>query len=123
MIPLFEAIVESVPAPDIEDGSDFRMLVSNADWSDYVGRIAVGKVLSGSVRIGDPVWLSGGKRAGRAKVTKVFEYSALSTNDASEGLQGTSSASPVLRKSTLARPWPATPRPSACRLSRSTLPP
>ena len=89
MIPLFEAIVESVPAPDIEDGSDFRMLVSNVDWSDYVGRIAVGKVLSGSVRIGDPVWrLSGENEPERAKVTKVFEYSALSTNDASEGVAG-----------------------------------
>ena len=89
MIPLFEAIVESVPAPDIEDGSDFRMLVSNVDWSDYVGRIAVGKVLSGSVRIGDPVWrLSGKNEPERAKVTKVFEYSALSTNDASEGVAG-----------------------------------
>ena len=89
MIPLFEAIVESVPAPDIEDGSDFRMLVSNVDWSDYVGRIAVGKVLSGSVRIGDPVWrLSGENEPKRAKVTKVFEYSALSTNDASEGVAG-----------------------------------
>ena len=89
MIPLFEAIVESVPAPDIEEGSDFRMLVSNVDWSDYVGRIAVGKVLSGSVRIGDPVWrLSGENEPERAKVTKVFEYSALSTNDASEGVAG-----------------------------------
>ena len=89
MIPLFEAIVESVPAPDIEDGSDFRMLVSNVDWSDYVGRIAIGKVLSGSVRIGDPVWrLSGENEPERAKVTKVFEYSALSTNDASEGVAG-----------------------------------
>ena len=89
MIPLFEAIVESVPAPEIEEGSDFRMLVSNVDWSDYVGRIAVGKVLSGSVRIGDPVWrLSGENEPERAKVTKVFEYSALSTNDASEGVAG-----------------------------------
>ena len=32
------------------------MLVSNVDWSDYVGRIAVGKVISGSAKIGDPIW-------------------------------------------------------------------
>ena len=54
MNPLFEAIVKSVPPPEVEEGPDFRMLVSNVDWSDYVGRIAIGKVLSGGVRIGDP---------------------------------------------------------------------
>ena len=50
MEPLFEAIVKSVPPPTIEDSDDFRMLVSNVDWSDYVGRIGIGKVLSGCVR-------------------------------------------------------------------------
>ena len=35
------------------------MLVSNVDWSDYVGRIAVGGVLSGKVKAGDPVWRIG----------------------------------------------------------------
>ena len=48
MIPLFQAIVDRVPPPVIEDDPNFRMLVSNVDWSDYVGRIAVGKVLSGN---------------------------------------------------------------------------
>ena len=89
MNPLFEAIVESVPPPEIEESSTFRMLVSNVDWSDYVGRIAIGKVLSGGVRIGDPLWrLRQDVKPERAKVTKVFEYSALDTNDASEGIAG-----------------------------------
>ena len=89
MNPLFEAIVESVPPPEIEESSTFRMLVSNVDWSDYVGRIAIGKILSGSVRIGDLVWrLRAGGKPERVKVTKVFEYSALATNDASEGVAG-----------------------------------
>jgi GTP-binding protein len=89
MTPLFEAITECVPPPEVEEGPDFRMLVSNVDWSDYVGRIAVGKVLSGSVRIGDPIWrLRKGQKPERAKVSKVFEYSALATNDASEGVAG-----------------------------------
>ena len=89
MNPLFEAIVESVPPPEIEESSTFRMLVSNVDWSDYVGRIAIGKVLSGGVRIGDSLWrLRQDVKPERAKVTKVFEYSALDTNDASEGVAG-----------------------------------
>ena len=65
------------------------MLVSNVDWSDYVGRIAVGKVISGSAKIGDPIWrLREGKNPERSKVSKIFEYSALATNDAAEGVAG-----------------------------------
>ena len=61
MKPLFESIVKSVPPPLIEKSQDFRMLVSNVDWSDYVGRIGVGKVLSGTVRTGDQILASSKK--------------------------------------------------------------
>ena len=89
MTPLFEAIAQSVPPPEVEEDPDFKMLVSNVDWSDYVGRIAIGKVLSGGVRMGDSLWrLRKRVKPERAKVTKVFEYSALDTNDASEGVAG-----------------------------------
>ncbi len=89
MLPLFQAIIDRVPPPTIEDDPNFRMLVSNVDWSDYVGRIAVGKVLSGSVKAGNPVWRLGENGVSpRTKVTKVFEYSALATQDLSEGVAG-----------------------------------
>ena len=89
MQPLFQAIVDSVPPPQIEESEDFRMLVSNVDWSDYVGRIGIGKVLSGSVKVGDPIWrLRNEQNPIRGKVSKVFEYSALATQDASEGVAG-----------------------------------
>jgi GTP-binding protein len=89
MQPLFQAIVQSVPPPKVEESNEFRMLVSNVDWSDYVGRIGVGKVLSGSVKVGDPIWrLKDGSKPERGKVSKVFEYSALATNDAVEGVAG-----------------------------------
>ena len=87
--PLFEAILDKVPPPKIDEGGEFRMLVSNIDWSDYVGRIAIGKVVSGSVRMGDAVWRL--RREGdpiRAKVTKVFTYAALATNESAEGVAG-----------------------------------
>ena len=86
---LFEAIVNSVPPPQVEESEEFRMLVSNVDWSDYVGRIGVGKVLSGKTKVGDAIWrLREGEKPLRGKVSKVFEYSALSTNDAVEGIAG-----------------------------------
>ena len=89
MTPLFEILTERIPAPSIEEGDEFKMLVSNVDWSDYVGRIAVGKVLSGRAKIGDPIWrLRSGEEPQRSKISKIFEYSALATNDAAEGVAG-----------------------------------
>ncbi|MFA5264797.1 MAG: translational GTPase TypA [Opitutaceae bacterium] len=87
---LFEAILEHVPPPFAKPGAPFHMLVSNIDWSDYVGRIAVGKILGGQVAIGDTVWVirnSDGKRT-RAKITKVFEFSGLQTNESPIGIAG-----------------------------------
>ena len=49
MEPLLDLIIEKVPPPTIED-APFRMLVTTMDWSEYVGRIAVGKIQSGSVK-------------------------------------------------------------------------
>ncbi|MEX2578625.1 MAG: translational GTPase TypA [Verrucomicrobiales bacterium] len=89
MFPLFEAIMETIPAPDADLEGDFRMLVSNIDWSDYVGRIAIGKVLSGRVAIGSNVWrLHLGEKPQRAKISKVFEYNALATSEAKEAGAG-----------------------------------
>src|SRR5689334_14131086 len=49
MTPLFEAIVEHVPPPKISGEPFFQMLVSNLDYSDYLGRIALGRIVSGRV--------------------------------------------------------------------------
>ena len=86
---LFETIVTKVPPPRIAEGNEFKMLVSNIDWSDYVGRIAIGKILSGSINLGDSVWRIGRRDDPiRAKITKIFEYAALETNEANEGVAG-----------------------------------
>lgn len=89
MIPLFETIMESIPAPEVDLDADFRMLVSNIDWSDYVGRIAIGKILCGRVKLGDTVWrlMKEGKPQ-RAKISKIFEYSALATREAADAIAG-----------------------------------
>ena len=47
MAPLFQTILDHVPPPFAKPNEPFHMLVSNIDWSDYVGRIAVGKILGG----------------------------------------------------------------------------
>jgi GTP-binding protein len=89
MVPLFETILEHVHAPEVDPTQSFKMLVSNIDWSDYVGRIAVGKILSGQITVGDPVFVihKNGKRE-RCKITKVLEYSGLGTKETSNAVAG-----------------------------------
>ena len=89
MQPLYEAIVENVPPPKTDEDGEFKMLVSNIDWSDYVGRIAIGKILSGKVALGDTVWRL--RESGdpiRSKISKIFEYNALATSEAESAIAG-----------------------------------
>jgi len=90
MTPLFQTILDHVPPPFAKPEEPFHMLVSNIDWSDYVGRIAIGKILGGQAAVGAPVFAirhSDGKRV-RAKITKVFEYSGLGTQETEAGVAG-----------------------------------
>jgi GTP-binding protein len=90
MTPLFETILEHIPPPFAKPDEPFHMLVSNIDWSDYVGRIAVGKILGGKVSVGDSVFVlrNSGAVKVRAKITKVFEYSGLGTLESEVGVAG-----------------------------------
>ncbi|MFL6543044.1 MAG: translational GTPase TypA [Chthoniobacterales bacterium] len=78
MTPLFEAIVKHVPAPKVLDEPFFQMLVSNLDYSDYLGRIALGRIVSGRVNIGDSIVCvhRNGDRE-RANVTALFTYAGM----------------------------------------------
>ncbi|HVU22785.1 MAG TPA: translational GTPase TypA [Opitutus sp.] len=90
MTPLFQAILDHVPPPFARPNQPFHMLVSNIDWSDYVGRIAIGKILGGKISVGDPVFAvrhATGQRV-RGKVTKVIEFSGLGTHEANLAVAG-----------------------------------
>jgi GTP-binding protein len=90
MGPLFQTILDHIPPPFAKPNEPFHMLVSNIDWSDYVGRIAVGKILGGSCKIGDPVFVirnADGVKV-KAKITKVSEFTGLGTVETPEGKAG-----------------------------------
>ena len=75
MTPLFQAIVKHVPPPKISAEPFFQMLVSNLDYSDYLGRIALGRIVSGRVAVGDSiVCIQRDGRRERATVTALFTY-------------------------------------------------
>src|SRR5438132_3338895 len=78
MTPLFQAIVQHVPPPKISAEPFFQMLVSNLDYSDYLGRIALGRIVSGRVAVGDSiVCVRRDGRRQRATVTALFTYEGL----------------------------------------------
>ena len=89
MEPLFEAIVKHIPAPAKSDVQYFQMLVSNLDYSDYLGRIAYGRIISGRVKVGDNVvHISKDGKRERANVTALFGHVGLAKvelKNASEG--------------------------------------
>ena len=85
LLPLFDALVSQIPAPDGDDGGVLQLLIANLDYSDYLGRLAIGRVFSGHVRVGDTVAVA--KRDGRietTKVTKLFVFDGLERVPAQE---------------------------------------
>jgi len=76
--PLFDAIVEHVPPPKGDPAAPLQMLVANLDSSDYLGRIAIGRVFNGTVRLNGPVAvlkLDGSVE--QTRVTKLFAFDGL----------------------------------------------
>jgi len=89
MTPLFQAIVQHVPPPTVSSEPFFQMLVSNLDYSDYVGRIALGRIVSGRVTVGDSiVCIHRDGRAERTTVTTLFSYAGLEQVEIKEAAAG-----------------------------------
>jgi len=89
MTPLFQAIVQHVPPPTISSDPFFQMLVSNLDYSDYLGRIVLGRIVSGRVAVGDSiVCIHRDGRRERATVTALFTYSGLEQVEIKQAIAG-----------------------------------
>ncbi|MEO6847498.1 MAG: translational GTPase TypA [Chthoniobacterales bacterium] len=78
MTPLFDAIIQHIPAPKSTGVGYFQMLVSNLDYSDYLGRIAFGRIVCGRVSVGDSiVCVHKDGRRERTNVTALFGHEGL----------------------------------------------
>jgi GTP-binding protein len=76
--PLFEAIVDHVPPPRGNPEAPLQMLVASLDSSDYLGRIAIGRIFNGVVRLNDPVAvLKLDRSEQQTRVTKLFAFDGL----------------------------------------------
>ena len=55
MRPLLDLLVDALPGPDVDQESPLQMMVTTLDWSEYVGRIAVGRIQSGKIELGQTI--------------------------------------------------------------------
>ena len=88
--PLFKKIIDHIPAPEQNTDASFKMLVSNVDWNDYVGRIAVGRVEQGTIKTNQEIVLVDrkGKQKMKGKATKLFTFNGLSREPVDQALAG-----------------------------------
>jgi GTP-binding protein len=87
--PLFDAIVDHVPPPRGNPDAPLQLLVANLDSSDYIGRIAIGRIFNGRVRVGDPVAVCKLDAAvQQTKVTKLYAFEGLKRVDIQEAAAG-----------------------------------
>src|SRR6202521_1227704 len=78
MEPLFDAIIKHIPPPRAHAGEGFKMLVANLDYSDYLGRIALGKIVCGKIKVGAPgacIHGDGHKEVG--KITAIYHFEGM----------------------------------------------
>ena len=87
--PLFELIVKTIPAPEEKKDEVLQILVTNIDYNDYVGRLAIGRIFSGTVRVGDPVAVITDKgEPVKTKITSLYTFQGLERMDAKEAYAG-----------------------------------
>src|SRR5688572_17776472 len=87
--PLFDAIIAHVPPPRGNPDAPLQLLVANLDSSDYVGRIAIGRIFNGRVKIGDQVAVCKLNAAVQeTKVTKLYAFDGLKRVDINEAAAG-----------------------------------
>lgn len=89
MVPLFEAILQHVPAPHGELEGPLQVLFSNIDYDEYVGRIGIGRVERGRLHDGQNVVLCGHEEGSRnSKITKLYQFEGLKRVEVQEAALG-----------------------------------
>lgn len=89
MTALYDTIIEKIPAPQADPTKHFEMVVANLDYSEYYGRISLGKIYGGTVRMGDKiVCLRKGGAVSKGTVTKILSHQGLQRIEIQEAHAG-----------------------------------
>lgn len=87
MMPLFETILDYIPAPTGDEEAGTQVLISTIDYNEYVGRIGVGKVDNGTIRVNQEVVMVNAhdpEKHKKVKVSKLYEYDGLNKIEITE---------------------------------------
>lgn len=86
---LFEQILKTIPAPEADPAEVLQLLVTNIDYNDYVGRLAVGRIFSGTIKVGDWVLVvQDNDVTVKVKITSLFGFQGLARVDLKEATIG-----------------------------------
>ena len=91
LVPLYETIIKTVPPPPAEEDGPFQMLVSTIDYSNYLGRLAIGCIGRGTIRLGDSfmhIPFNSDKPPQRARVSKLYGIEGLERVELQEATAG-----------------------------------
>ena len=89
MIPLLDMVLEQIPGPEVEPDAPLQMLVTNLDWNEYVGRIAIGRIQAGRIRSGQAIDLAKDKgEVSPATVASISVFDKLSRVEVQEASAG-----------------------------------
>ncbi|MBE5947990.1 MAG: translational GTPase TypA [Lachnospiraceae bacterium] len=91
MMPLFETIVNYIPAPEGDPETDTQVLISTIDYNEYVGRIGVGKVDNGTISVNQEVLLVNAHepdKKKKVKISKLYEFNGLNKEEVSSASIG-----------------------------------
>ncbi|MGA1845257.1 MAG: translational GTPase TypA, partial [bacterium] len=87
--PLFDLILTTIPAPEGDVHETLRILVTNIDYNDYVGRLAIGRIVSGTVRAGDRVAIAHKDNAiTRTTINLIYTFEGLERKETQEASMG-----------------------------------
>ena len=91
MLPLFETIIDYIPAPKGDPDEDTQVLISTIDYNEYVGKIGVGKVDNGSIRVNQDAYLLNvhePDKKEKVRISKLYEFDGLNKVEVTEAKIG-----------------------------------
>ncbi len=88
MRPLLDLVLETIPGPEVEPDAPLQMLITNLDWSEYVGRIGIGRVQKGTLRRNQSVDIVKKDEVARGQVASVSTFSNLGRTEVEQATAG-----------------------------------
>lgn len=88
MQPLFEVLLKEIPAPQGDIDGPLQFMVTTLDYDDYVGKIAVGRIVRGRMRTNQQVVIMNGESTRKAKIGRVYTYNGLNRVETDETAMG-----------------------------------